>query len=37
MEIRESVECKLYEYAGYMQSLLVADMYQSDVEMLDEE
>ena len=37
VEIRESVECKLYEYAGYMQSLLTADMYQSDVEMSDEE
>ena len=37
VEIRESVECKLYEYAGYMQSLLAADMYQSDVEMSDEE
>ena len=37
VEIRELVECKLYEYAGYMQSLLAADMYQSNVEMSDEE
>ena len=37
VEIQESVECKLYEHARYMQSLLIADMYQSDVEMLDEE
>ena len=37
VEIQESVECKLYEHAQYMQSLLIADMYQSDVEMLDEE
>ena len=37
VENQESVECKLYEHARYMQSLLIADMYQSDVEMLDEE
>ena len=37
VEIQELVECKLYEYARYMQSLLAADMYQSDVEMSDEE
>ena len=35
MDIRESVECKLYEHAQYMQLLLVADMYQSNVEMSD--
>ena len=33
VEIQESVECKLYEHAQYMQSLLAADMYQSDMEM----
>ena len=37
MEIQESVECKLYEHAQYMQSLLTADMYQSDLEMSNEE
>ena len=37
VEIRESVECKLYEHARYMQSLLTADIYQSDVEISDEE
>ena len=37
VEIWESVECKLYKHARYMQSLLVVDMYQSDVEMSDEE
>ena len=36
VEIRESVEYKLYEHAQYMQSLLAADIYQSDVEMSDE-
>ena len=34
---RELVECKLYEQARYMQSLLAIDIYQSDVEMSDEE
>ena len=37
VEIRELVECKLYEQAQYMQSLLAAPIYQSDVEMSDEE
>ena len=37
VEIWESMECELYEHARYMQSLHVADIYQSDVEMLDEE
>ena len=37
VKIRELVECKLYEQARYMQSLLVAPFYQSDVEMSDEE
>ena len=37
VEIRELVECKLYEQARYMQSLLAADIYQSDVKMSDEE
>ena len=37
VEIRELVECKLYEQARYMQSLLVADIYQSDMEMSNEE
>ena len=36
VEIQELVECKLYEHAQYMQSLLAADIYQSDVEMSDE-
>ena len=31
-EIRELVECKLYEHARYMQSLLAADMEMSDEE-----
>ncbi|KAL0000406.1 hypothetical protein SO802_014187 [Lithocarpus litseifolius] len=37
VEIRESVECKLYKHARYVQSLLAAPIYQSDVEMSDEE
>ena len=37
VEIQELVECKLYEQARYMQSLLAADIYQSDVKMSDEE
>ena len=37
VEIRELMECKLYKQARYMQSLLAADIYQSDVEMSDEE
>ena len=36
VEIRESMECMLHEHARYMQSLLAADIYQLDVEMLDE-
>ncbi|KAL0015604.1 hypothetical protein SO802_002673 [Lithocarpus litseifolius] len=36
-EIRESVECKLYEHAQSMQSLLVDPIYLLDVEMSDEE
>ena len=36
VEIRELVECKLYEQAWYMQSLLAIDIYQSDMEMSDE-
>nr|POE88456.1 hypothetical protein CFP56_49674 [Quercus suber] len=37
VKIRELMECKLYEQAQYMQSLLAADIYQSDVKMSDEE
>ena len=37
VKIRELVECKLYEQAWYMQSLLAANIYQSDVEMSNEE
>ena len=37
LEIQESVECKLYEHAQYMQSLLVDPIYQSDVAMSNEE
>ena len=37
VEIREFAECKLYEQARYMQPLLAADIYQSDVKMSDEE
>ncbi|KAL0010903.1 hypothetical protein SO802_006011 [Lithocarpus litseifolius] len=37
VDIRESVECKLYEHAQYMQSLLADPINQSDVEMSDEE
>ena len=33
LKIQESVECKLYEHAQYMQSLLVDPIYQSNVEM----
>ena len=36
VEIRELVKCKLYEQARYMQSLLVASIYQSDMEMSNE-
>ena len=36
VEIQESVECKLYEHAQYMQSLLADPINQSDVEMSDE-
>ena len=36
VEIRELVECKLYEQAQYMQSLLAAPIYQLDLEMSDE-
>ena len=37
VEIRESVEGGWYEYAQFMQSLLPDPIYQSDVEMSDEE
>ena len=37
VKIRELVECKLYEQARCMQSLLAANIYQSDMEMSDEE
>ena len=37
VEIRELMECKFYEQARYMQSLLAIDIYQSEVKMLDEE
>ena len=37
VEIQESVECKLYEHAQYMQSLLVDPIYQLDMEISDEE
>ena len=37
VEIQESVECKLYEHAQYMQSLLADPIFQLDVEMSDEE
>jgi len=37
VKIRELVECKLYEQARYIQSLLATDIYQSDMEMSDEE
>ena len=37
VEIRELVECKLHKQARYMQSLLAADIYQSEVEMSDKE
>ena len=37
VENRELVECKLYKQAQYMQSLLATNIYQSDVEMSDEE
>ena len=37
VKIQESMECKLYEYAQYMQSLLADPIYQSDVEMSNEE
>ena len=37
VEIRESVEGGWYEYAQFMQSLLADPIYQSDVEMSDEE
>ena len=37
VEIQESVECKLYKHAQYIQSLLVVDIYQLDMEMSDEE
>ena len=36
VEIRELVECKLYEQAQYKQSFLTVDIYQSNVEMSDE-
>ena len=37
VEIRELVEGGWYEHAQFMQSLLADPIYQSDVEMLDEE
>ena len=37
VEIRESVEGGWYEHTQFMQSLLVDPIYQSDVEMSDEE
>nr|POE71586.1 hypothetical protein CFP56_12811 [Quercus suber] len=37
VEIRESVKGGCYEHAQFMQSLLADPMYQSDVEMSDEE
>ena len=37
VDIRELMECKFYEQARYMQSLLAIDIYQSEVKMLDEE
>ena len=37
VDILELVECKLYEQAQYMQSLLAAPIYQLDVEMSYEE
>ena len=37
VKIRESVEEGWYEHAQFMQSLLVDTIYQSDVEMSDEE
>nr|POE67232.1 hypothetical protein CFP56_65437 [Quercus suber] len=37
VEIQELLEYKLYKQAQYMQPLLAEDIYQSDVEMLDEE
>ena len=36
-KISELVECKLYDQVQYMQSFLVGDIYQLDMEMLDEE
>ena len=37
VEIRELVEGGWYEHAQFMQSLLADPIYQSDVEMSDEE
>ena len=37
VEIRESVEGGWYEHAQFMQSFLADPIYQSDVEMSDEE
>ena len=37
VEIQESVEGGWYEHAQFMQSLLADPIYQSDVEMSDEE
>ena len=36
LEIRELMECKLYKQARYMQSLLAAPSYLSNVEMSSE-
>ena len=37
VEIQELMECKLYKQTRYMQSLLATNIYQSNVEMSDEE
>ena len=37
IEIRELMERKLYKQARYMQSFLAINIYQSNVEMSDEE
>ena len=37
VEIQESVEGGWYEHAQFMQSLLIDTIYQSDVEMSNEE
>ena len=37
VKIRELVECRLYKHAQYMQSLFADPIYQSDMEMSNEE